>query len=366
MLENYRIKEELEELIMIKFEIEDNGLFMCRAIKRALEIKKEMYKEWCLEFFLTFHFEPIKKNEMMKKKCIWFRLYGKEHNFILLEFALTLGLYKEKELEHPLFERYFTGLNVNKEGFNHRSQDTYFIGDLWVMHFLDVENVRINVPWVLAQYLSKKAVGLREASDINGGHYVSRIARNLGYFTPNKTKKCLAPAEGTLLDKKTLKGILDNSKMRIKENDVEEAGSKPKDEESKKGYKAKEKSVGAEEVKKANEWRGVMLLKTRYQLDYALPILIHLGNTSGYTFASDYNPRMVPPYPCSTTPFIEVGTSSMAGTSKGNQEKKVVSRFSGENIRASYRLEDESTDSDNSEQSDNDDDSNTCNDMDEE
>ncbi|GKA77560.1 hypothetical protein Tco_0784021 [Tanacetum coccineum] len=227
-------------------------------------------------------------------------------------------------------------------------------------------NAGINVPWVLAQYLSKKAMGLREASDINGGHYVSRIARNLGYFTPNKTKKCSAPAEGTLLDKKTLKVILDNSKMRIKENDVEEAGSKPKDKESKKGYKAKEKSVRAGEVEKANEWRDVMLLKTGYQLDYALPILIHLGNTSGYTFASDYNPPMVPPYPCSTTPFIEVGTSSMAGTSMGNQEKKVVSRFSGEKRRASYRLEDESTDSDNSEQSDNDDDSNTGNDMDEE
>ncbi|GKC97868.1 hypothetical protein Tco_1168143 [Tanacetum coccineum] len=127
------------------------------------------------------------------------------------------------------------------------------------------------VPWILAQYLSKKVAGLREASDINGGHYVSRIACNLGYFTPNETKNCSALVEGTLLDNKALKGILDNSKMRIKENDVEKSSSKPKDKKSKKGYKAKKKS-----------------------------------NTSGYTFASDNNPPMVPPYPYSTTPFTSM------------------------------------------------------------
>ncbi|GKA13448.1 hypothetical protein Tco_0693094 [Tanacetum coccineum] len=150
------------------------------------------------------------------------------------------------------------------------------------------------------------------------------------------------------------------------------------------------------EVEKVNEWRDVMLLKTGYQLDYALPILIHLGNTSGYTFASDYNPSMVPPYPYSTTPStsmenvpnvvvehvkeplndegvgdecggnFEVRTSSLAGISMGNQEKQVVSRFSGAKKRASYRLEYKSTESDDSEQSKNDDDINTGDDMDEE
>nr|GEV11062.1 RNA-directed DNA polymerase, eukaryota, reverse transcriptase zinc-binding domain protein [Tanacetum cinerariifolium] len=142
------------------------------------------------------------------------------------------------------------------------------------------------------QYLSKKVVGLREASDINGGHYVSRIARNPRYFTVNETKNCLAPIE-------------------------------------------------------ANEWRDAMLLRTGYQLDYALPILIHLGDECGRDF--------------------KVGTPSLAGTSMGNKEKQVVSRFSGANKRASYRLDDESTKSDDSEQSDNDDDdSNTDDDMDEE
>ncbi|GJQ92445.1 hypothetical protein Tco_0003584 [Tanacetum coccineum] len=124
------------------------------------------------------------------------------------------------------------------------------------------------VPWILAQSISKKAAGLREASDINGGHYVSRIARNLGYFTPNETKKCSAVVEGTLLDKKALKGILDNSKMRIKENDVE-------------------KRVVNRKIKRV---RKVTKLRRKV----------------GYTFASDYNPPMVPPYPYSTTPFTSM------------------------------------------------------------
>nr|GFA04330.1 hypothetical protein [Tanacetum cinerariifolium] len=122
------------------------------------------------------------------------------------------------------------------------------------------ENVRMNVPWILVQYLSKKAVGLRETSDINGGQYVSRLAHNLGYFTPNRIRKCLAPVEGSLLDKESLKGILDHAKMRLKENDVGVAGSKPNGKE----------------------------------------------RNNSYTFAFDYNPPMVPPYLFSTTPFIEM------------------------------------------------------------
>nr|GEW58410.1 hypothetical protein [Tanacetum cinerariifolium] len=205
----------------------------------------------------------------------------------------------------------------------------------------------------IAQYLAKKAARLRETSDINRGHYVSRIAFNLGYFTPKETKKCSTLVEGTLLDKKALRGFLDNGKMRIKENDVEEkkSFSKPKYKVSKKFYKTKEKNVRMEEIEKANEWRYAMLLKTGYQLDYALPILIHLGNISGYTFGSDYNPPMVPPYLYSTKFFtnmenapkvdvehvkeslndedvrdecgedFEVGMSSITRTSMGNQEK---------------------------------------------
>nr|GEW00917.1 hypothetical protein [Tanacetum cinerariifolium] len=152
----------------------------------------------------------------------------------------------------------------------------------------------INVPWVLVQYLAKKYARLRKDSEINGGHYVSMIAHNLG------------------------------GKMRIKENDIV--------------------------VKKE---RDAMLLKTGYPLDYALPILIHLGKNSGFTFDFDYDSPMVPPYPYPTTTFtsmknasnvdvehveeslnddgigdqyggdFEVGASTMSDSSMGNHEKQV-------------------------------------------
>ncbi|GKF10503.1 hypothetical protein Tco_0048429, partial [Tanacetum coccineum] len=100
----------------------------------------------------------------------------------------------------------------------------------------------------------KKVVGLREAEDINGGHYVSRIAHNLGYCTSNEIKKCSALVEGTLLDKKTLRAFFDSGKIMIKENDVVEKKGvrKPKAPETKtqKVYKEQYMREKAKEVEK--------------------------------------------------------------------------------------------------------------------
>ncbi|GJT54949.1 hypothetical protein Tco_0990003 [Tanacetum coccineum] len=279
--------------IAIKFEIEDNGELKCRAIKRALEIKEDIYKEWCLEFFSSIHFKPVKKNEMMDKK------------FIAKEKTLDGPRPKVADIK-DVFKRLVHKVIVNSFVHRNKTQHKYFVSDSWVMHFLDLENARMNVPWILAQHLSKKAAGMKEASDINGGHYVFKIARNLGYFTSNETKKCSAPVQGTLLDEKVLKGILDHGKMKLKENDEEEEINKPKGKEVKRSYKIEEESVREEEVDKSNKWRDAMLLKTGYQLDYASPILIYLGSTSGYTFASEYKPPMVPPYPYYTTSFTNM------------------------------------------------------------
>ncbi|GJU71773.1 hypothetical protein Tco_1263178 [Tanacetum coccineum] len=173
---------------------------------------------------------------------------------------------------------------------------------------------------------------------------------------------------------------------------------KDKESETRKVYKPKEQDMRgkAEEVEKANAWRDAMLLKTGYQLDYALPILIHLGKNSGFTFDSDYDPPMVPPYPYPTTPFttmenasnadvehveeslnddgvgdkyggdFEDEESSMTDTSMGSHEKQVVSRFLGKKRGASVELEDEDTKSDETEHSDNEDDDNADDDRDEE
>ncbi|GJY96207.1 hypothetical protein Tco_0512568 [Tanacetum coccineum] len=119
LLKDYGIKQDLVGMIMISYKVASIGEFKCHVIKRALKIKEETYKEWRLEFFLTIHFNQIRKEEFMDKKCIWFRLCGREHNYTLMEFAKVLGLYTEEELEDPLFARYFKSLDIDEDSFNH-------------------------------------------------------------------------------------------------------------------------------------------------------------------------------------------------------------------------------------------------------
>ncbi|GKB67374.1 hypothetical protein Tco_0928786 [Tanacetum coccineum] len=119
LLKDYGIKQDLVGMIMISYKVASIGEFKCHAIKRALKIKEDIYKEWRLEFFFTIHFNQIRKEEFIDKKCIWFRLCGREHNYTLPKFAKVLGLYTEEELEHPLFERYFKSLDIDEDFFNH-------------------------------------------------------------------------------------------------------------------------------------------------------------------------------------------------------------------------------------------------------
>nr|GEW60964.1 reverse transcriptase domain-containing protein [Tanacetum cinerariifolium] len=97
---------------------------MARKKERAFSIRENVYKEWCLEFFSTMYFErKVDCSKIMKEKCVWFRLCGREHAYMFLEFAVILGM--------------------------------------------------------------------KEASDICGGHYVIKIAKMLEYHTNVELGKCL-------------------------------------------------------------------------------------------------------------------------------------------------------------------------------
>ncbi|GKG21190.1 hypothetical protein Tco_0383785, partial [Tanacetum coccineum] len=55
----------------------------------------------------------------MNEKCIWFRLYGKEHVLTLPEFVVCLGLYTPSELEHRSFAIHFSKLEIDDGEFNY-------------------------------------------------------------------------------------------------------------------------------------------------------------------------------------------------------------------------------------------------------
>ncbi|GKE07147.1 hypothetical protein Tco_1399165 [Tanacetum coccineum] len=66
--------------------------------------------------------------------------------------------------------------------------------ELWMMSAL--EDARsINVALVIAEYLYKSALGIKENSAIYGGHYLIKIAQSLGYYVDEETEKCSKPIE---------------------------------------------------------------------------------------------------------------------------------------------------------------------------
>ncbi|GJV33870.1 hypothetical protein Tco_1394270 [Tanacetum coccineum] len=182
---------------MMKFEYihSDGDVFLDYSWERALSISGDVYSEWCLEFVSTMYFEKgVDRTKLMTEKCIWFRLYGIKKVLTLPEFVVLLGLYEEEKLNHRLFAIHFTrllvGSLVHGAGSNERCQKR----DMWIIRALE-ESQGINLAWVIAEHLCKHALGLKENSLICKGHYVSKIARSLGYLMSEEVAKCLEPIE---------------------------------------------------------------------------------------------------------------------------------------------------------------------------
>ncbi|GJZ60426.1 hypothetical protein Tco_0616242 [Tanacetum coccineum] len=112
--------EEDDEIVSTSYE-GDGDVFVDYSWERALSIDNEIYPEWVLEFFSTLYFDKdVDRTNLMKEKCIWFRLCGHEHILTLPEFAVVLGLFTEEEVEHRLFEVYFGKLEVDDKQFDYK------------------------------------------------------------------------------------------------------------------------------------------------------------------------------------------------------------------------------------------------------
>ncbi|GJV90522.1 hypothetical protein Tco_1538335 [Tanacetum coccineum] len=170
----------------------------------------------------------------MKAKCIWFRLCGEEHVFTFPEFTVILCLYEPSKVKHRLFPIHFNNFEINEKGFDNneywkrigvptktnkrtslvkdplmrvvhkllvgalvhrtRSKERCQKADLWMMSTFE-EGHFTNVAWIIAKYLCKKASGIKENSKICGGHYMTKIARTLGYYVDGEVAKCSEPIE---------------------------------------------------------------------------------------------------------------------------------------------------------------------------
>lgn len=118
--------EEIKEMLIIRLVSaeDDEVLFESEAWRKVFEIRENIYKELCLEFYSTFSFdETLGDDKILTEKSIFFRLGGKKHSMTLANFGVALGLYTEENLEDEYFEDYFIGgvrneIKINTEALN--------------------------------------------------------------------------------------------------------------------------------------------------------------------------------------------------------------------------------------------------------
>ncbi|GJS22437.1 hypothetical protein Tco_0451069 [Tanacetum coccineum] len=253
----------------------DGDIFVDYSWERALLIDNEIYPKWVLEFFSTLYFDKdVDRNNLMKEKCIWFRLCGHENILTLLKFGVVLGLFIKDEVKHRLFEVYFSRLMVDDKQFDYKDYWTrvgkptltnhkevlvkeplirimhkVIVGSLmhreasrercqnqylWMMSALE-ESRGVNLAWIIADHLYKYAPGTKENSVICVGHYVTKITCFLGYCVDDMIKKCSEPIDYEYWISKMLADELDVENICLKKEtkmptQAQEGSSKPRQE----------------------------------------------------------------------------------------------------------------------------------------
>nr|GEW51532.1 hypothetical protein [Tanacetum cinerariifolium] len=217
--------------------------------ERALPIDNEIYPEWVLEFFSTLYFDKdVDRNNLMKEKCIWFRLCEHDHILTLPEFTVVLGLFIEDEVKHHLFKVYFGRLESDDKQFDYRdywtrvgkptltnhkevlvkeplmrimhkvimgslvhrvaSRERCQKRDLWMMSALE-ESRGVKLAWIIVDHLYKHTPRTKENSVICAGRYVTKISYFLGYYMDDEIKKCLESIDCEYWTSKMLADELD-------------------------------------------------------------------------------------------------------------------------------------------------------------
>ncbi|GJU00057.1 hypothetical protein Tco_1110395 [Tanacetum coccineum] len=289
----------------------DGDVFMDYSWERALSFSGDVYPEWCLEFFSTMYFDKgVDRTKLMTEKCIWFRLCVIEKVLTLLEFAVLLGLYEEEELNHRLFDIHFTRLEVDDKLFNHEA----FWQKIGTLTSTNPRTSLIKEPLmrivhrllVIAEHLSKHALGLKENILICGDHYVTKISSSLGYLVDEKVMKCSELIECEKWTSKMLVNELDEDthalmqtrRVALQPSQARWQRQEPSGLDSSWG----DWNTYSNEIERRDVWRDSMLMRNNYILEHSAPILHHLADQYNFAYPA-YEPPNVPPYPYSYVPY---------------------------------------------------------------
>lgn len=167
------------------------------------------------------------KSRVTSDKFLDFRLGGKKHEVTLFEFGNLLGLYSNEDLSNKDFKFLVISGVRSKNNFDahgfwkriskedkleygeskvssikkpllqvlhrfivqsvlHRTYgvDVIYEEDLWVLQALEENHLlrHLNAVWVIVEHLQRR-VTVGSKNYLCAGHFISRIARNLGLFT---------------------------------------------------------------------------------------------------------------------------------------------------------------------------------------
>ncbi|GJV34600.1 hypothetical protein Tco_1395000 [Tanacetum coccineum] len=161
--------EEIDEMLRIKLYEDRTSV----AWIRTFNINEPIYLELCHEFYSTYKFDEVCDDEL-KTKIIKFRLGGRAHSLILLEFARRLGLYHAEELDEEgelrshastiripvlkvLHKMITYGLCQRTTGY-----DKILKNNLWLLSMFDArqQNRYVNVAWLIARWIKRKGADL--------------------------------------------------------------------------------------------------------------------------------------------------------------------------------------------------------------
>ncbi|GJZ61051.1 hypothetical protein Tco_0617188, partial [Tanacetum coccineum] len=314
----------------------DGDVFVDYSWERALLIDDEVYPEWVLEFFSTMYFDKdVDKSRLMTKKYIWVRLCGNEHILTLPEFVVVLGLFTEDEVNHRLFSVHFGKLEVDDRQFDHREYWTR-VGKPTLTNHKEVlvkeplmrimmsaleELHGVNLAWIVPDHLYKHAPGTKESSVICASHYVTKIARSLGYYEDDEIRKCLELINYEYWTTKMLAKELDKENQRLlKETGIPtqaEIGSSEQRHEPR-GLNTSwgDWNASLNEVERGNVWRDSMLIRNNYMLEHSMPILHHLADQGNFAYPT-YEPPNVPPYGLRGDDYFTSAMPDFGGNSSG-------------------------------------------------
>ncbi|GKB08226.1 hypothetical protein Tco_0836510, partial [Tanacetum coccineum] len=140
-------------------------------------------------------------------------------------------------------------------------------------------------------------------SEISGGHYVTKIAKALGYYVNEDLDKCLDPIESEEWNHKMFVKELDRANLRLR--------------------RLGDWNENLNKIERRDVWKDAMLMRNGYMLAHSMPILHHLADQANYNYPTYEPPNLLPypypyvPYPHPYRHYPDIGKPSYGGGQYG-------------------------------------------------